>query len=39
VDEKGKVAWIKVYEILHVPDIEEVVTALGKQVDRVKRTE
>jgi len=30
VDEKGKIAWIKVYEILHVPDIEEVMTALKK---------
>jgi hypothetical protein len=30
VDGKGKIAWIKVYEILQVPDIEEVMTALKK---------
>jgi peroxiredoxin len=30
VDEKGKITWIKVYEIVHVPDIEEVMTVLKK---------
>jgi len=30
VDEKGKVAWIKVYEMGKLPDINEVITALKK---------
>jgi peroxiredoxin len=30
VDENGKIAWIKVYEILNVPDIEEVMAKLSK---------
>lgn len=30
VDEQGKIAWIKVYEIPQVPDIEEVMVALKK---------
>jgi hypothetical protein len=28
VDEQGKVAWIKVYELSSVPDIEEVMARL-----------
>ncbi|MGD0794676.1 MAG: peroxiredoxin [Dehalococcoidales bacterium] len=28
VDEKGKVAWVKVYEISQLPDINEVIAAL-----------
>ena len=30
VDEKGKVAWVKVYEISQLPDIDEVIGALKK---------
>jgi peroxiredoxin len=30
VDEKGKVAWVKVYEISTLPDINEVINALKK---------
>jgi hypothetical protein len=30
VDEKGKVAWVKVYEISTLPDINEVITVLKK---------
>jgi peroxiredoxin len=30
VDEKGKVAWVKVYEISTLPDINEVIGALKK---------
>jgi len=30
VDENGKVAWIKVYEILYLPDINEVLAVLKK---------
>lgn len=30
VDEKGKVAWVKVYEISQLPDIDEVIDALKK---------
>ena len=29
IDTQGKVAWSKIYEIGHVPDIEEVLAALG----------
>jgi len=30
IDEKGKVAWVKVYEISQLPDIDEVIGALKK---------
>jgi peroxiredoxin len=30
VDEKGKVAWVKVYEISQLPDISEVINTLKK---------
>jgi peroxiredoxin len=30
VDEKGKVAWVKVYEVLYLPDVNEVIAALKK---------
>jgi peroxiredoxin len=30
VDEKGRVAWVKVYEISQLPDIDEVIGALKK---------
>jgi peroxiredoxin len=30
VDEKGKVAWVKVYEISQLPDIDEVINTLKK---------
>jgi peroxiredoxin len=30
VDEKGKVAWVKVYEISQLPDVNEVIEALKK---------
>jgi peroxiredoxin len=30
IDEKGKVAWVKVYEISQLPDIEEVISTLKK---------
>ncbi len=30
VDEKGKVAWVKVYEISTLPDIDEVIEAIKK---------
>jgi peroxiredoxin len=30
VDEKGKVAWVKVYEISQLPDIDEVINTLRK---------
>jgi peroxiredoxin len=30
VDEKGKVAWVKVYEISQLPDIDEVISTLKK---------
>ncbi len=30
VDEKGRVAWVKVYEVLSVPDVNEVIAALKK---------
>jgi peroxiredoxin len=30
VDEKGKVGWVKVYEISTLPDIDEVINALKK---------
>ena len=30
VDEKGKVAWVKVYEMSQLPDIDEVIDALKK---------
>jgi len=31
VDEKGKVAWVKVYEVLSLPDVNEVLAVLKKQ--------
>ncbi len=30
VDEKGKVAWVKVYEVLYLPDVNEVLAFLKK---------
>jgi peroxiredoxin len=30
VDEKGKVAWVKVYEISHLPEIDEVIGVLKR---------
>jgi peroxiredoxin len=30
IDEKGKVAWVKVYEISQLPDINEVISAMKK---------
>ncbi len=30
VDTQGKVAWVKVYEILYLPDVNEVIAALKK---------
>jgi peroxiredoxin len=30
VDEKGRVAWVKVYEMGHLPDVNEVIAALKK---------
>ncbi len=30
VDEKGKVVWVKVYEILYLPDVNEVIAFLKK---------
>jgi peroxiredoxin len=30
VDENGKVAWVKVYEVLYLPDVNEVIAALKK---------
>jgi peroxiredoxin len=30
VDEKGKVAWVKVYEVLYLPDVNEVINTLKK---------
>jgi peroxiredoxin len=30
VDEKGKVAWVKVYEVLSLPDVNEVLAVLEK---------
>ncbi|MGD1119363.1 MAG: redoxin domain-containing protein [Dehalococcoidales bacterium] len=30
VDEKGKLAWVKVYEVSHLPEIDEVIDALKK---------
>jgi peroxiredoxin len=30
VDEKGKVAWVKVYEVLSLPDVNEVLAVLKK---------
>jgi peroxiredoxin len=30
VDEKGKVAWVKVYEVLSLPDINEVLAVIKK---------
>jgi peroxiredoxin len=30
VDEKGKVAWVKVYEVLYLPDVNEVLAVLKK---------
>ena len=30
IDEKGKVAWVKVYEISQLPDIDEVINMLKK---------
>jgi peroxiredoxin len=34
VDEKGKVAWVKVYEISQLPDINEVIDALKKMTGK-----
>jgi peroxiredoxin len=30
IDEKGNVAWVKVYEILYLPDVNEVIDTLKK---------
>jgi len=30
IDEKGKVVWVKVYEILYLPDVNEVLAVLKK---------
>ena len=30
IDEKGKVAWVKVYEIPQLPDVEEIIETLKK---------
>jgi peroxiredoxin len=34
VDEKGKVAWVKVYEISQLPDINEVIGVLKKMQEK-----
>jgi peroxiredoxin len=34
VDEKGKVAWVKVYEISQLPDINEVIGVLKKMAGK-----
>jgi peroxiredoxin len=34
VDEKGKVAWVKVYEVLYLPDVNEVLAVLKKMAGK-----
>ncbi len=36
VDEKGKVAWVKVYEISKLPDIDEVIGVLKKMAGKTQ---
>ena len=34
IDEKGKVAWVKVYEILYLPDVNEVLAVIKKMATK-----
>jgi len=34
VDEKGKVAWVKVYEVLSLPDVNEVLAVIKKMATK-----